>query len=125
MDSAEYTSSFSFEKSGAAEKLSETKTTFKHGVPLDSFLSQNYPNPFNPTTNIHYGINADTWVSMKIYNILGQEVRTLVDEFQSAGFKSILWDGKNSSDIAVPGGIYIYRISAGRFERSGIMTLLK
>ncbi len=89
-------------------------------------LSQNYPNPFNPTTTIKYALKEDVKVSLKIYNSLGQEVRTLVNEHQNAGFKEIMWDGKNNQGSAVPSGIYMYRLVAGsKFVKANKMTLMK
>lgn len=89
-------------------------------------LNQNYPNPFNPTTTIKYALMEDVKVSLKIYNTLGQEVRTLVNEDQTAGFKEIMWDGKNNTGAAVPSGIYIYRLVAGsKFVKANKMMLVK
>jgi len=92
-------------------------------------LSQNYPNPFNPTTIIHYQLPAvsdqPSGVSLKVYNILGQEVRTLVDKKQLPGYYSVEWDGEDSSGRDLASGVYIYRIQAGEFVQSRRMILLK
>jgi len=77
---------------------------------LDYHLSNNFPNPFNPTTTIKYDLPENTVVVLKIYNTLGQEVRTLVNEFQSHGSKSVLWDATDNFGEIVPSGIYIYRL---------------
>ena len=61
------------------------------------FLEQNYPNPFNPATTIRYGLPEDGHVTLKIFNTLGQEITTLVNSDQTAGIKSIVWNGKNST----------------------------
>ena len=82
-------------------------------VPEEFVLEQNYPNPFNPSTRIRYGLTEDTHVKLSIYNTLGQEVVTLVDELQSAGFQTVIWNGRNNSDQAVSAGIYLYKIEAG------------
>jgi len=100
-------------------------------LPKEYKLHHNFPNPFNPTTTIKYDLPADSRVTLKIYNILGQEVRTLANEHQAAGYKALQWDGKNQAGEPVSSGIYIYRISAGslresrEFVQSYKMLLLK
>jgi hypothetical protein len=94
-------------------------------IPSDFSLSQNYPNPFNPTTTIKYAISADARVSLVVYNILGQAVKTLVDVDQEAGFYTAKWDGTNDFGSKVSSGIYIYRITAGKFVSTIKMNLLK
>jgi hypothetical protein len=101
------------------------KTTGEEGLPQVFSLDQNYPNPFNPTTTIKYALKEDVKVSLKVYNTLGQEVRTLVNEDQTAGFKEIMWDGKSNTGSVVPTGLYIYRIQAGNFVKSNKMMLVK
>ena len=81
-------------------------------LPKEYALSQNYPNPFNPTTTLQYQLPADSRVTVKIYDILGNEVRTLVDENQDAGYKSVVWNATNNNGTAVASGIYFVRISA-------------
>ncbi|HTX19170.1 MAG TPA: T9SS type A sorting domain-containing protein [Bacteroidota bacterium] len=90
------------------------------GVPRKFFVEQNYPNPFNPTTLISYGIPKDEYVSVKVFNILGQEVRTIVAEKQSAGVYSFSFDGSGLSS-----GVYLYRIQAGSSVDIKRMMLLK
>lgn len=97
----------------------------QYSLPQTFSLSQNYPNPFNPTTIIEYALPKDTRVKITIYNILGQKVKTLVDEFQSAGHKRIVWDSKNDKGHEVASGIYFYKIKAGEFTDSKKMVILK
>ena len=94
-------------------------------IPSEFSLSQNYPNPFNPTTNIKYGISENARVSLVVYNILGQAVRTLVNAEQQAGYYSVVWDGMNDFGSKVSSGIYIYRMTAGNFTSTVKMNLLK
>lgn len=95
-------------------------------TPDDYQLKQNYPNPFNPTTTIEYIIPIDKQVSVKIYNMMGQLVKTLVDnEFQSAGRHLVQWNGLNMNDTPVASGAYIYSLEWGHFKKTQKMLLLK
>ncbi|HMV25909.1 MAG TPA: FlgD immunoglobulin-like domain containing protein [bacterium] len=94
-------------------------------IPMEFGLESNFPNPFNPTTTLRYALKEDVRVSLKVYNLLGQEVRNLVNEHQTAGFKNVLWDGKNNQGKQVPSGVYIYRLEAGSFKMSKKMNLIK
>ncbi|MFQ6092362.1 MAG: cohesin domain-containing protein [bacterium] len=91
-------------------------------------LAQNFPNPFNPVTSIQYSVISDQsppHVTLKIYNLLGQEVRTLVDEGQRAGFYTVTWDGKDNNGREMASGVYIYRIEAGSFLGAKKMMLVR
>jgi flagellar hook assembly protein FlgD len=97
-------------------------------LPQKLTLAQNYPNPFNPATTIRYEIPARLEgfnMILKIYNNLGQEVRTLVNGAQEPGIKSIVWDGKNDLGQAVSSGIYLYRLRVGNEILTKKMLLLK
>jgi hypothetical protein len=83
-------------------------------------LSTNYPNPFNPATMIRYSLPAESFVSIKVYNITGKEITTLVNELQTAGEYQITFDGKNLAS-----GVYFLRMSAGEFSSTIKMNLLK
>jgi hypothetical protein len=91
-------------------------------------LSQNYPNPFNPVTSIQYTVSGShngVHASLKIYNILGQQVRTLVDEPQNAGSYQVSWNGKDDQENDVSSGIYFYTFTAGNYSNTRKMTFLK
>ncbi|NUM81486.1 T9SS type A sorting domain-containing protein, partial [bacterium] len=94
-------------------------------LPKEFALFQNYPNPFNPTTTIRYALPRETKVVVTVYNILGQEVKTLVNEIQGGGVKSVLWDGKNNAGQAVSSGIYLYRIQTKEFTSTRKMLFVK
>jgi hypothetical protein len=94
-------------------------------VPQAFRLEQNYPNPFNPSTQIAFALPVSGKVTIKVYDILGQEVRTLVNDYRDAGYKSVVWDGKNESGLFVSSGTYLYRMVAERFMKSGKMQLAK
>jgi hypothetical protein len=92
-------------------------------------LEQNYPNPFNPETVIRYQIplrsDGSVMVELKIYNLLGDEVRSLVQKEQRAGYYSVRWDGRDNRGIHVAAGTYVYRLQAGEFIKSHKMILLR
>ncbi len=91
---------------------------------LDFQLNQNYPNPFNPSTNISYEIPQSGYVTLKIFNVLGQEVETIVDKEQSAGKYSIVFNSSGTgSEIA--SGIYFYQIRVGNYVETRKMVLIK
>jgi hypothetical protein len=92
----------------------------KYKGPTKFTLDQNYPNPFNPSTTINYDLPRDVRVSLKIYNTLGQEVATLVNEEQQAGYKSVVWNGTGFAS-----GMYFYRLQAGEFVDVRKLLLLK
>jgi hypothetical protein len=89
-------------------------------VPKKFDLSQNYPNPFNPSTLIKYAIPHDAFVSIKVYNLLGQEITTLVNELKQTGYYSVTFNGSNLAS-----GVYFYRIEAGNFTSVKKMVLVK
>lgn len=99
--------------------------TSEQKIPKAFAISQNYPNPFNPSTVIKYDLPEPGHVKITIYNILGQKVRTVVDEDQEAGYKSVNWDGKDDQGKDVSTGIYFYQIKAGDFSVAKKMILLK
>jgi len=94
-------------------------------VPTEYFLRQNYSNPFNAVTRISYGLKEDVAVKVKVFDVLGREVITLVDAPQRAGYYTALWSGRNAAGTSVGSGVYFCRIEAGSFVKSMKMTLVK
>jgi methionine-rich copper-binding protein CopC len=90
------------------------------GMPTVFSLGQNYPNPYNPTTTIAYDVPAASHVTLSVFNVLGQEVATLVDMDKEAGSYTVEFDGS-----AVSSGVYFYRISADNFAQTRKMVLVK
>jgi hypothetical protein len=93
--------------------------------PKEYSLFQNYPNPFNPTTTIRYSITRPDLVRIKVYDVLGREVKTLVNEEKMSGVYQVSWNGDDSSGNKVSSGVYFYRIDAGDFIQTKKMMLIK
>ncbi len=89
-------------------------------IPIEFRLFQNYPNPFNPTSKIKFSLPKNLKVVIKVYDILGREVKTLINEFRTAGYYEVLFDGTNFAS-----GVYFYRIEAGSFVDAKKMVLIK
>jgi hypothetical protein len=90
------------------------------GISVAFALSQNYPNPFNPTTNVEFNLPATTSVQLRVYNMLGQEVATLVNGTVVAGHHAVSFDGSHLAS-----GIYVYRLVVGSYVSTMKMVLLK
>ena len=97
--------------------------------PLEYVLEQNYPNPFNPTTIIGYQVGTaykpPVHVKLRVYNILGQRVITLVDSDMEAGYHSIIWKGTDESGALVSSGVYLHKMEAGNKTFTKKMMMLK
>ena len=93
--------------------------------PAEFELHQNYPNPFNPGTRIEYTLKKAGHVSLHIYNVLGEKVKTLLDQDQPVGFYRINWDGKNDKGQSVSSGLYLYKLQVNGFSQAKRMLLLK
>jgi hypothetical protein len=94
--------------------------------PANGFSSNHsYPNPFNTRTTIEYTLPEDCQVKVTVYNVLGQKVRLLLNEYQSSGQKSVIWNAKDNAGQEVASGVYFYKIKAGDFVKSKKMLLLK
>ncbi len=88
-------------------------------------LYSNYPNPFNPSTTIMYEIPKNEMVTITIFNVLGQPVRTLVNDYMTAGRHSDVWNGRDDTHSELATGIYICKLTAGNFSQAIRMVLLK
>jgi hypothetical protein len=94
-------------------------------TPTEFALLQNFPNPFNPETTIQYNLSESADVTLQIYNVVGQVVRTLVAERQAAGRYRVQWSGSDDRGVPVSSGIYFYKVSAGKFQDVRKLMLLK
>ncbi len=117
---AEYTSVSSGGESSTKPVVLETED-----APLVFSLSQNAPNPFNPETIISYVLPQSEQVKLVIYNVLGQEIRTLVNALQPAGRYRVVWNSRDDFGRSVSSGIYLYQITAGKFTNTRKMLILK
>lgn len=109
----------------AANNSQEDAVNNSVTIPESFTLNQNYPNPFNPSTVIKFGIPEASFVTLKIYNMLGQEIKTLVSGEKAAGYYNIQWNGDNNYGSPVASGAYIYRITAGSNVVNKKMILMK
>jgi hypothetical protein len=91
-----------------------------NAIPAEYSLTQNFPNPFNPATTIKYSLPVGSQVSLKVYNVVGQEVLTMVNSFQGTGSYSVRFDASNLAS-----GLYLYRLSAGNYTQVKTMLLIK
>jgi hypothetical protein len=102
----------------AFSKLTNIKDADK--LSPEIYLMQNYPNPFNPTTTINYQIPKQVHVTLKIFDVLGREVATLVNKSEEAGYKSVTFDANK-----LPSGVYFYRLQTDTFVQTNKMLLMK
>jgi len=99
--------------------ITDVREDFADKIPLQYSLSQNYPKPFNSNTAIKFQLPADSRVNLKVYNILGKEVCTLLNEKRRSGYHYIQWDGRDNQGNMVSSGIYLYQLSIqSRLEKS-------
>ncbi len=110
-----------FLRYGGATGIGDTPTA----LPTEIALMQNYPNPFNPETNIEFRLPSATNVTLEVYNLLGQKVKTLVSDYREAGYHTVRWNGTNDSGDLVPSGVYFYRMTAGDFVKTNKMIMLR
>lgn len=100
--------------------LRKSSKTNSVAIPKDYELFYNYPNPFNPTTIIRYALPKDGLVTLKVYDVLGREVKTLINEFKPAGSYNVTFDASNLAS-----GVYIYQLRAGDFVANKKLILMK
>ncbi len=114
VDNSRITTSFNVTTSGVGVEVAQT------AIPTVYSLSQNYPNPFNPSTTIEFGLPTASNVTLKVYNMLGEEVASIVNQAMNAGYHTVTFDGSKFTS-----GMYIYRITAGNFVQVKKMMMLK
>jgi len=105
--------------------LTNVDEHYSISLPEKFTLLQNYPNPFNPSTTISFHLPKKSKVVLKIYNLIGEQVRTLVHSVQLAGEKSVVWDGRDRYDQELASGVYIYHLQAGSEVQSRKMLLVR
>jgi hypothetical protein len=94
-------------------------------IPGEYALKQNYPNPFNPQTNIEFSLPTAQFVSISVFNLLGQQVRSLVNDRIEAGNHTVCWNGKNDLGVDVPSGMYFYKLYTPEFSQTNKMLMLR
>tara|TARA_B100000700_G_C14965304_1_gene818550 strand:- start:868 stop:1596 length:729 start_codon:yes stop_codon:yes gene_type:complete len=94
-------------------------------IPEDFVLEQNYPNPFNPITNMNYALPQRSQIIISVYNVLGQEVKNLINEVKDYGYHSISWNGTDENGKEMASGVYFVRMISKGFIQSNKMLLLK
>lgn len=97
----------------------------ERGMPGDYRLFQNYPNPFNPLTNLGFRIADVGFVELKVYDLLGREIRTLVNKTLTPGRYEVQWDGTDNAGQPVASGVYLYRLKAGSFVAQNKLVLVR
>jgi len=94
-------------------------------LPLATSLKGNYPNPFNPSTTIEFYLMESAYVTLDVYNVMGQKVTALINSRMEAGYHSVAWDGKDNGGNSVASGAYFYKLSADDYSSVKKMLLIK
>ncbi len=102
----------------ASDLTNVNKKNGMNELPINYSLSQNYPNPFNPSTTIKFSLPQPGFITLKVFNMLGEEVAALVNDWKEAGTHSITFDIRNSTSGTLSSGVYFYRLSVGAFGQS-------
>ena len=124
-DSVDYTVAFFNSMDNCIEACFLASNDEINQLPQAFNLYNNYPNPFNPVTTLRYDIPENSHVTITIYDMLGRQVKTLINQTQDAGYKSLIWDATNDYGKPVSAGIYLYQIQAGEYISTKKMVLLK
>ena len=124
-DSVDYTAAFFNSMDNCIEACFLASNDEINQLPQAFNLCNNYPNPFNPVTTLRYDIPENSHVTITIYDMLGRQVKTLINQTQDAGYKSLIWDATNDYGKPVSAGIYLYQIQAGEYISTKKMVLLK
>ena len=116
-----------FDESGKVGKISNPFPLSKASsvIPVEFSLSQNYPNPFNPVTTIQFGVPEESKVTLMIYDLLGREVRTLINNNLKPGYHKVVWNGTDHFGNQVATGMYFTVMQSGEFRDVRKMVLLK
>ena len=114
-------------KAGTPVNKSESTVEEKSAItiPTEYALGQNYPNPFNPATNIQFQLPENSWTVLKIYDLLGREIRTLINQEISTGSHVVSWDGTNDDGKVAPTGVYVYRLTTSHFVSTKKMIIVR
>lgn len=110
---------------GLASSIPVSNEYNEDGSIVDYVLSANYPNPFNPSTTLEFIIPKESAVSLVIFSVNGEKIKELANSVYSIGKHKLSWDGTNDLGVAVPSGVYLYRIEAGTYSETKTMVLLK
>ena len=110
---------------GESDYVEKMSDEILNNIPTAYYLSQNYPNPFNPMTKLDYNLPLRSKVNISIYNVLGQEIKTLVNEVKEYGYHSVSWNGNDNAGREMSSGVYFARITSQSFVKTRKMLLVK
>ena len=110
---------------GESDYVEKMSDEILNNIPTAYYLSQNYPNPFNPMTKLDYNLPLRSKVNISIYNVLGQEIKTLVNEVKEYGYHSVSWNGNDNKGREMSSGVYFARITSQSFIKTRKMLLVK
>lgn len=122
--SANFQAEYSLE--ATIEELLPTAVDPETPLPIVTSLHQNHPNPFNPNTSIHFSLAEKQMVELRVYNIMGRLVRTLLHEVRGAGANQVaVWNGRDDGNVTVASGVYFYRLTTQNYVETRKMVLVK